>query len=129
MTTTPVLEGERQRTAVLLESLCEHLGPGVDPPAPALRPGPGRHTLESTATVVVRDHADGHRTLARLAEALTGWERRLAPGRVARLDARLGGRAVAASYVDDERVLVLSVVSAPVPVGREQSRRLREVRS
>jgi hypothetical protein len=116
---------ELRRTAALLRSSCAHLDPAVQPPAPTIRPGPSRLTLESSATVVLRDHPEGHRSLLRLAEALTGWERRLAPGRVARLVARRAGRTVTASYVGDERVLVLSVVSAPLCVTREQSRRLR----
>jgi hypothetical protein len=119
---------ERQRTADLLRSSCAYLDPAVQPPEPAIRPGPTPLTVESAATVVLREHPDGHRSLLRLAEALTGWERRLAPGRVARLEARRAGRTISASYVGDERVLVLSVVSAPLVVTREQSRRLREVR-
>ncbi|MFB9313060.1 hypothetical protein [Nocardioides plantarum] len=119
---------ERRQAAALLRSACERLDPAVVPPEPLIRPGPTHLTLECAATVVLRDHADGHRSLARLAEALPGWDRRLAPGRVARLEARHAGRTVAASYVEDERVLVLTVVSASLPVTREQSRRLRGAR-
>lgn len=126
-----VLAAQRDATGLHLTLLAQ-VGqgpPDEPPPTGVLRPGPGRLTLEAATTTVLRDHPDGHGSLTRLAEALDGWSRRLAPGRVARLEARLGGRVVAASYVEDERVLVLSVVSAPLPVTREQSHRLRSTRA
>ena len=138
--TDPVLDAaildEQQHAAALLHAARRCLDPAPGDPRqsvppsvrPSVRPGRRPLTLESAATVVLRDHLDGAGSLLRLAEALPGWDRRLAPGRVARLEARRAGRTLAASYVEDERVLVLSVVSAPLPVTRAQSRRLRAAR-
>ncbi len=112
-------------TGALARSLCAHLGSAAPPDAPRVRPGRARWTVEAAATVVLRDLPGTPSPLEGLADVLVGWERRHARGRVERLEARRDGRVVEASYVVAEGVLVLTVVSAPVPVTREQSRRLR----
>ncbi|WP_148613539.1 hypothetical protein [Nocardioides rubriscoriae] len=116
-------ERARDETAALVRSLCAGLGADEPVGRPRLRPGRSRSTVEAAATVVVRDRPDGPAQLARVAEALDGWDLTCTPGRVERLEARLGPRAVEASYVGG--VLVVTVVSAPLAVTRDQSRRLR----
>ncbi|MCW2814123.1 MAG: hypothetical protein JWN84_1578 [Nocardioides sp.] len=119
---------EERATAAVLRAVWAALGPDrAGPPRLALRPGPGRWTLEWTATAVLREVADGDAALGRIAGALPGWDQRVRTLAVVRLTALAGGRTVEATH--HAGVVVVSVHSRALPVGRARSRALREGRS